>query len=124
MTEPVNGRRQYRSGTRFENIIVADLRASGYFAVRAPGSKGCADLVAVKPGQVLLVQCKTDGKLPPAPWNALYDAAAGCGAVPVLAARPKPGAVEYWRLERRKDGERGRQPKTLFIVDEIAETVR
>jgi Holliday junction resolvase len=121
VAEPANGRRQYRSGKRFEDRAGLDLLANGYFVVRAGGSRGVADLVAVKPGQVLLVQCKTDGKLPPEPWNALFDAAAGCGAVPVLAARPKPGTVEYWRLERRKDGGRGRQPKTLFVIDEAGE---
>lgn len=121
MAEPVNGRRQYRSGTRFENIIVADLRANGYYAQRTPGSKGCADVVAVKPGQVLLVQCKTDGKLPPAPWNTLYDVAMDCGAVPVLAERPGRGQARYWRLGRRKGPRERPQPYTLFVIDEPGE---
>lgn len=124
MAEPVNGKRQYASGKRFEDKTGLDLILNGYFAVRAGGSRGVADLVAVKPGQVLLIQCKTDGSLPPKPWNALYDAAMGCGAIPLLAARPKPGVVEYWRLERRKDGSGGRQPKALFLLDEVAEAAK
>lgn len=120
MPKSANGAAQYRSGTRFENIVAADLRENGYYAVRAPGSKGAADVVAIKAGQVLLVQAKTDGRCDPEPWNALYDLAETLGAVPLLAARPKPGTVEYWRLERRKYGG-GRQPKTLFTVDEAGE---
>lgn len=120
MPEPVNGRRQYRSGARFERQVQTHLHLNGYYAVRTPGSKGAADVVAIKAGQVLLVQAKTDGRCDPEPWNALYDLAEALGAVPLLAARPRPGAVEYWRLLRRKDGG-GRQPKTLFTVDEAGE---
>ena len=116
---PVNGRGQYRRGARFEHTTLTDLRANGYYAQRTPGSKGVADILAVKPGQVLLVQCKTSGTLPPAPWNALYDVAADCGALPVMAEKGAPGKVRYWRLERRKSGERGqRQPMVAFVVDE------
>ena len=120
MADPVNGRRQYRSGKRFEDRTGLDLTENGYFTVRAGGSRGVADLVAVKSGQVLLVQCKTDGKLPPKPWNALYDAAMACGAVPLLAERPKPGKVAYWRLTARKTVPRV-SPRTPFLVDEVAQ---
>ena len=119
MADPVNGRSQYRRGARFELFTRADLIINGYWAQRAPGSKGAADLIAIKPGQILLVQCKTDGVLNPAPWNALYDLAEAIGAIPLLAAKPKPGTVWYWRLERRKDGLGGRQPKVLFLLDEV-----
>ena len=123
MSDPVNGRRQYRSGKRFEDRTGLHLTENGYFTVRAGGSRGVADLVAVKPGQVLLVQCKTDGKLPPGPWNALYDAAAACGAVPVLAERPGRRRLAYWRLTARKDA-RGPQPREVFLVDEVTEASR
>ena len=120
MAEPVNGRTQYRRGVRFEHTTLYDLRSNGYYAQRTPGSRGVADVMAVKPGQVLLVQCKISGSLAPEPWNALYDAAVGCGAVPVMAEKDAPGSLRYWRLERRKDGRGGRQPMTLFLLDEVA----
>jgi Holliday junction resolvase len=124
VADPVNGRAQYRRGKRFEDRAGLDLLENGYFVVRAGGSRGVADLVAVKHGQVLLVQCKISGSLAPEPWNALYDAAAGCGAVPVMAEKDAPGSLRYWRLERRKDGRGGRQPMTLFLIDEVAGAIR
>jgi hypothetical protein len=123
VADPVNGRGQYRRGKRFEDRTGLHLLENGYFVVRAGGSRGPADLVAVKHGQVLLVQCKTSGSLAPAPWNALYDAAAGCGAIPVMAEKDAPGSLRYWRLERRKDGLGGRQPMVLFVIDEAAEAL-
>lgn len=119
MTAPVNGRRQYRSGTAFERTVRADLEANGYRTVRAAGSHGIADLVALKPGQVLLVQCKTDGSLPPKPWNELYGLALECGAVPVLAERPARGQLRYWRLQRRKHPRERPQPREPFVIDEV-----
>lgn len=118
MAEVVNGRGQYRRGVRFEHETLADLEANGYFAVRTPGSKGVADIVAVKVGQVLFVQCKISGSLPPAPWNGLYDTAMTFGAVPVLAERPGAHVVRYWRLDTRKDAGRRVQPRSPFVVDE------
>lgn len=124
MAGPVNGRSQYRRGVRFEHTTLYDLRANGYYAQRTPGSRGVADVIAVKHGQVLLVQCKISGSLAPEPWNALYDAARACGAVPVMAEKDAPGSLRYWRLERRKDGHGGRQPMTLFLPDEVAGAAR
>ena len=124
MAEPVNGRSQYRRGVRFEHTTLYDLRSNGYYAQRTPGSRGVADVMAVKRGQVLLVQCKISGNLDPAPWNDLYDAAWLCGAIPVMAEKDAPGSLRYWRLERRKDGLGGRQPKVLFLIDEVAAAIR
>lgn len=120
MAEPVNGRSQYRRGVRFEHTTLYDLRSNGYYAQRTPGSRGVADVIAVRRGQVLLVQCKISGSLAPEPWNDLYDAALDCGAVPVMAEKDAPGSLRYWRLERRKDGHGGRQPKVLFLLGEAA----
>jgi Holliday junction resolvase len=119
MAEPVNGRGQYQRGVRFEHTTLYDLRKNGYYAQRTPGSRGAADVIAVKRGQVLLVQCKISGGLAPAPWNDLYDAALHCGAVPVMAEKDAHASLRYWRLERRKDGHGGRQPMALFLLDEL-----
>lgn len=48
----------YAHGRQTEWAIRADLERHGYEVIRAAGSKGPADLVAIKPGQVLLINVK------------------------------------------------------------------
>ena len=123
MASAVNGAAQYRRGARFEHQALYDLRGNGYWPQRTPGSRSPVDVIAIKQGQVLFVQCKTDGALPPAPWNELYDLARRYGAIPVLADRPAPAVVRYWRLEARKQPGRHSQPRAPFAIDEIAEGI-
>jgi Holliday junction resolvase len=50
---------KYQKGYRFERKIATYLRRRGYFVVRAGGSKGPADLVAVRKGErPIFIQCK------------------------------------------------------------------
>jgi len=91
----------YQRGRRLEYDAAAALEADGYLVMRAPGSKGCADLIALKMGEVLLVQCKTDGYLTPAERAELYGAAELVGAVPLSARWVKDGraARKVWFAE-------------------------
>jgi Holliday junction resolvase len=68
----MTGNPRYRGGYELERAVRKDYEARGWFVVRAGGSKGPADLVAIQPGQtdcfvdisvVELVQCKADGKI-------------------------------------------------------------
>ncbi len=80
----------YRSGAEFEREIRHHLEADGYWCARAAGSKGKADVIAIKPGQVLIVQAKRDGRCPPAERAEVRRIAAllpGIG-VPIVASRP------------------------------------
>jgi Holliday junction resolvase len=78
---------QYARGTRFEHDVRDDLRACGYEVVRSAGSKTVVDLIAIKQGQLLFLQCK----LSPASfvtrtsWNTLFKWAAWVDALPILA---------------------------------------
>jgi hypothetical protein len=54
---------KYRAGRDLEYAAARDLEANGYLVVRAAGSHGLADLIAFKTGELLIVQCKTDGKM-------------------------------------------------------------
>jgi Holliday junction resolvase len=93
---------QYAKGYAFEQKVAGDLTQDGYFVIRAGGSHGVADLVALKSGQVLLVQCKTNGVISIGDWNALYGVAERVGAVALVAHRPSRGAVAYRRLDARR----------------------
>ncbi|MFI2426553.1 restriction endonuclease [Streptomyces sp. NPDC018955] len=112
-------RSNYARGRDLEHRVRAHLREEGYEVLRTAGSKSKVDLVAIKPGQILLVQCKRSGALPPAEWNALWDLAAMVGAVPVLAEQLSRGR-KYWRLTGRKDVPGKRQPYVELTLDELA----
>lgn len=109
----------YEKGRALENRVRDHLREEGYEVIRSAGSKTKVDLVAIKPGQILFVQCKRDGALPPAQWNALWDLAQMVGAVPVLAEQLTRGR-KYWRLAARKDRPGARQPYVELKLDEFA----
>lgn len=89
-----------RRGSAFENKVKADLTKRGWYVVRAAGSHGHADLLAVSSDEVAFVQAKLGGPgaFPPAEWNALYETALTFGGVPVVVHRPKRGRLEYLRM--------------------------
>ena len=81
---------RYRGGADFEREVRAHLVAEGYDVVRSAGSKTKVDLVAIKEGEVLIIQCKRDGKCPPAERAEMLriaDMLQGIG-VPLVACRP------------------------------------
>lgn len=91
----------YRSGRDFEYEVRDHLEAEGYWVTRAAGSKTKVDLVAIKPGQVLLVQCKRNGRISPAERTEMLRLAALLPgtAIPVHAHRlTRPARVGYARL--------------------------
>ncbi|MEU7677926.1 hypothetical protein AB0C42_24300 [Micromonospora taraxaci] len=114
---------EYDKGRRFEWKTRDDLTPNGYEVLRAAGSKGGTkiDLVAIKPGQLLFIQCKADGKLGPAEWNRVYEVAAWAGALPILAANgPRGRGVAYTLLLGPKVPRARTQPCRPFLLDEIA----
>ena len=85
--------RQYQTGNRWEQRTAELFADEGYETWQTRGSKGPADIIAIKPGQVALIQVKRVNLTDPNmsriisgdEWNALYDLATWIGAVPVLA---------------------------------------
>jgi Holliday junction resolvase len=78
----------YRAGRDLEYAAAKDLEANGYFVIRAAGSHGLADLIGFKPGEVLVVQCKTDGKMTArqqADLRCLAAMVPGLGGFPLIA---------------------------------------
>jgi Holliday junction resolvase len=103
----------YRRGRQFEYVVRDHLRKAGFFAQRSPASKSPLDIMAVRPGEVWMVQCKRHGALGVAEWNELFITAKAAGAVPVLAmVGPKRGAPEFYVLFEKKDGSKRAQPMT------------
>lgn len=115
---------KYRLGRALEYRIRDQLKKLGYFAMRSPASRSPIDVIAVRPGVVLMIQCKRGGTLPPKEWNALFDLATSCGAIPVMAENPVPRTTNYWRLTDRKDGSKRRQPMEPFDPDGPGAVIR
>lgn len=113
---------QYRRGADFERKVANNLTLDGYHVVTSRGSHGHADLIALKPGQTLLVQCKLGGpgEVPPAEWNALRSIAGYVGGLAIVASRPKRGLVAYHLMTGLKSGVRGvRPPCVEWTPDEL-----
>lgn len=107
----------YRLGRQFEYRVRDYLKKLGFFVLRSPASRSPTDLVAIRTGQVLLVQCKISGALPPSEWNELFSLAESVGAVPVLAEREGVRGLLFHRLLGKKDRSRKAQPYQKIVIE-------
>lgn len=84
-------------GDYLERQTKAALSEFGWIVIRAAGSLGPADLIAIRAGSMpLLVACKTNGLIPPTERAAIREAAERGGARPLLATRTKRGWVDLY----------------------------
>ncbi|MEM3006195.1 MAG: hypothetical protein QXJ79_05720 [Candidatus Bathyarchaeia archaeon] len=79
----------YEKGRSFEYRVKRHLEGMGYTVFRAGGSRSPADLLAMKRGELLLVQCRTGGYLSPRRRDRLRILAENLGARAILAHRKK-----------------------------------
>lgn len=90
----------YSDGRKVEYDVIERLKTDGYDTVRAASSKGLADVVAIKPGQVLLVNCKRTRMPGPGERVDLLRIASCLPgiSVPLVALRPLRKPLEFRRL--------------------------
>lgn len=89
----------YARGVRTEHAAIHHLTGNGYACTRAASSKGAADVIAIKEGQVLLVSCKTSRYPGPAERTELVRVARLLPDVGVpLVAIGTPAKLTYRRL--------------------------
>lgn len=71
------GNNNYVRGAAFERQVKAYLEAQGWFAIRAAGSHGLVDVLAIRPDNVVhFIQCKTGkAKMSKAEWAKLASIA-------------------------------------------------
>ncbi|MCS7125648.1 MAG: hypothetical protein NZ929_01885 [Aigarchaeota archaeon] len=81
----------YLKGRRFEWQVKNLLEKKSWLVVRAARSKP-VDLVALKNGLILLIECKYSSKLIERDKSRLIKLADIAGALPIIALRKK-----YWR---------------------------
>ena len=112
----------YQAGKRFEDKVRGHLREEGYVVIRSAGSKTKVDLTCLKPGQLLLIQCKRTGVIQAAEWDELLELAGWVGAVPLLAVNgPKGRGICLWQLcgPKRRGLPWPKQPVHRFVTDEV-----
>lgn len=96
------GSRNARKGKRTEYKVRDVLVDEGWWVIRAGGSLGAADFVALKAGErPVLVQVKSTAAGPfsdfgPAARATLREVAKETGAVPVLAHWPTHGKLRWY----------------------------
>jgi len=76
----------YAKGRRFEWSVKDLLEARGWIVVRAARSKP-VDLVAMKDGRILLIECKYDSSISKDRKRLLLELAGRAGARPILAKK-------------------------------------
>ena len=108
-------RSKYAIGRDFEYATKYALQRKGYLVMRSPGSRSPVDLIAIKSGELLFVQCKLHGQFPVSEWNEFIDYCASVGATPVMAERGKNNrGILYWQMTGKKDGSKRPQPMVKF----------
>jgi Holliday junction resolvase len=110
----------YARGVAAEKRTAAQLRKDGYFVMESRGSHGVADLVAAKPGQVLLIQVKGgEARLDGTWWNELHHVAARAGALAIVADWPRRGHLRLRRITGQHEPRSKAWPCALFVTDEV-----
>lgn len=99
---------KYRAGETLAYAVRDDLEAEGYYVIKSGGSRGIADLIAVKKSaagygpHVVMVQAKKAGRLTPADRKELYETAIDRDCTPLYATWHKSGkakrTVRYYQL--------------------------
>ena len=101
------GKSPRRRGDYFERQCKADLERHGWLVIRAGGSLGIADLIAIKREHApLLVSCKLSNRIDPAERNALSETATRYGATAVVSWRFSNARVAYRRVHESKSDDR------------------
>jgi len=84
-----------RKGTNFENYVKRKLLELGYVVFRCAASKPI-DLIAVKDGSVVLVECKAFENPPKSSWSKLLELAQRCGAKALKVYKKRGKVVLEW----------------------------
>jgi len=101
---------RYRKGHRWELKVKKIWEEKGYVVYRSAGSKGAADLIALKDGQIVLIQVKVNKKPSRSEVVKLKKEAKKCKATPLLVLwNSKKREVEVYNLNltKRKVGNDG-----------------
>jgi len=96
------GSNKYKKGRAFEYLVRDHFKQKGYFVLRSPRSRGLADLIAIKKGELLFIQCKLWGGMNRNEQKDLFELAESVGAKAMLASKSKWRSRELKIIELEK----------------------
>lgn len=109
---------RYCSGRTFEYRVKKHLEDAGFFVMRAPQSKGPADLIAYHCNVGILVQCKIGDWHEVPAWNEFYRISLDHGASPIYATKKENGRIALYRITGIKDRSRRAMPMVEVRVED------
>jgi len=101
---------KYKKGHRWELKVKKMWEAKGFIVYRSAGSKGAADLIALKNGKIVLIQVKVNKKPSRSEVAKLLKEAKKCKATALIVLwNSKKREVEVYNLNlaKRKVGNNG-----------------
>jgi len=94
---------KYRKGHRWELKVKKMWEAKGYVVYRSAGSKGAADLIALKDGKIVLIQVKINNKPTREEVAKLQKEAKKCKATALIVLwNSKKREIEVYNLNLTK----------------------
>ena len=93
----------YSKGRNLEYSVRERLKALGYIVFRCAGSRP-VDLIAIREGKILLVECKAglNPYLSPNQLNHIIEISKIAVATPVLAVRKRYREVRWFRITEHR----------------------
>lgn len=86
--------KKYVSGRAFEYRVRDFFSRRGYYVTRSAGSHGIGDLICLKKGHILMIQCKLKGQISAEEKESLSHIADKVGAEPIIASK-KEGVLFF-----------------------------
>ena len=86
--------KKYVSGRAFEYLVRDFFIRRNYHVIRSAGSHGIGDIICLKKGTVLMIQCKLKGQISAEEKEALFKIANAVGAEPIIASK-KDGVLFF-----------------------------
>ena len=106
----------YSKGRAFEYRVKRYLEDKGFVVFRTAGSHSQADLIALKHGEVWLVQCKSgNGYLLPAEKDKLLTLTGELGVTPVLATKNNRKQIYCQLIDRLASENREATPESIGL---------
>jgi len=94
----------YRLGRAFEYRVRDHFRSCGYWAQRSPASKTKVDIIALRPGEAVFIQCKRRARPSRRELNQLLLEAKKAGAKAFIASSKTGRGIDFERIDEVING--------------------